>query len=500
MMFDLPPGFDDVAPGEGDQDDGQDGDQDGGDGLPSWVLDDVPPPEEPEPDDAPPPPPRKSGWTPRLVIDREFHPAAATGAETTPSPAEQKTKTKAKTKRRRTDWYRRVQVNKDGAARGNLANVVLALSEDPAWGGVLAYDEMEQTAYLRKPVPRHGEDPPANFAPRPITDEDVTEAQLWLQIAGLPGVAKDSVYQAVEKLARDSGHHPVREYLDSLAWDGTRRLDTWLARYLGADETPYTARIGRMFFIAMIARVKKPGCKADHMMVLEGLQGAMKSSACRIIGGDWFDDNIPDNLNGKDAKQYLRGKWLVEVAEMHAFTKAEAAQLKAFVTRQIENYRPPYGRREVHEPRQCIFVGTTNKEAYLRDETGGRRFWPVRIGEIAIDALARDRDQLFAEAVQAFDAGETWWPDKDFEAEHIAPQQELRYESDAWEPMIAEWLEGRSQTTVGDVAIGALAFERAKIGTVDQRRITAILGRLGWTRGTRGGAGGSRLWVREASQ
>ena len=402
--------------------------------------------------------------------------------------------------RRGGDWYQRTLVNKEGVPRNNLANAVLALTEDPAWEGVLAFDEMQQTAYLRKPVPEHGKDAPANFSPRPVTDEDVTAAQLWLQIAGLPGMAKDAVYQAVEKIARDNGHHPVREYLDNLEWDGTKRLDTWLAKYLGADETPYTARIGRMFFIAMIARVKKPGCKADHMMILEGLQGIMKSSACRVIGGDWFDDNIPNDLNGKDAKQYLRGKWLVEVAEMHAFTKAEAAQLKAFVTRQIENYRPPYGRREVHEPRQCVFVGTTNQEAYLRDETGGRRFWPVWVREIAIDDLARDRDQLFAEAVQAFSAGEAWWPDKDFEAEHIAPEQEARYEADAWEPMIEEWLTYRNETTVGEVAMGALNFERPKLGTADQRRVTAILVRLEWTRSEKRGAGGARTWVRKASQ
>jgi predicted P-loop ATPase len=164
-------------------------------------------------------------------------------------------------------------------------------------------------------------------------------------------------------------------------------------------------------------------------------------------------------------------------------SKAEDAALKAFITRTTERYRPSYGRKEVIQPRQCIFIGSTNKAAYLRDETGGRRYWPVRVGSIDTDGLTRDRDQLLAEAVVLYRRGIQWWPDGAFEHEHIRPEQEARYEADAWQETVAGWIIDKSRVTVGEIARQALLIETQRIGTADVRRITSILECLQWRRG-----------------
>jgi predicted P-loop ATPase len=268
--------------------------------------------------------------------------------------------------------------------------------------------------------------------------------------------------------------------------------------YFGAGDTDYARAIGSMFLVSMVARIFDSGCKADHLPVIEGPQGILKSAACRVLGGEWFSDNLPDIITGKDASQHLRGKWLIEVSEMHAMSRAEAAQLKAFITRTTERYRPSYGRKEVIEPRQCVFVGTTNRDIYLRDETGGRRFWPIKVGTINIDKLESDRDQLFAEAVVRYREGASWWPEKDFERSQIMPQQAQRYEPDAWEENIGAYIQTRSKVTIGEVAREALHIDLPRIGTAEQRRIAAALEQLGWERLPKD-SDGKRWWAKRGA-
>jgi predicted P-loop ATPase len=378
-------------------------------------------------------------------------------------------------------WLGSAQTDRQSEPRPNLFNVMLALRDDPRFAELFAYDEMLRVSILMQPIGRVI-DANDHFRARPIRDADVGALQEMLQHSGLERIGRDTVHQAVDLRASERAFHPVRDYLGSITWDRVPRISVWLSEYLGAENTEYHATIGGMFLIMMVARIFDPGCKADYMLILEGPQGALKSSACRILGGEWFSDALPDvRSSGKDVAQHLNGKWLIEVAEMSALDKAEASALKAFITRDTERYRPSYGRNEVIEPRQCIFVGTTNETVYLRDKTGGRRFWPVRVGTVKIEALVRDRDQLFAEAVALYQAQTKWWPDAAFERTVIVPEQDARYETDAWEEVIRDYLAQRSKTTVLDIARVALSFTPDRIGTADQRRITAALRRLSWS-------------------
>jgi len=394
------------------------------------------------------------------------------------------------------EWLLLCQKSTNGNPIPNVHNALVGLRRDKKLSTILAYDQMRRTALLVKPAPDATGQTEQSDLPRPVRDTDITNIQEYLQESGLVRLSKDVTHQAVEKRAEEESFHPVKDYLIDLQWDGQKRAGGWLNAYLGVAHSEYTAAIGQMFLISMVARIFEPGCKADYMLVLEGPQGIGKSSACRILAGEFFSDALPDlKSGGKDISQHLNGKWLIEVAEMSALDKAEAAALKAFITRSIEQYRPSYARKEVWEARQCVFIGTTNKTAYLRDETGGRRFWPVLCGVVDLEALKRDRDQLFAEAISLYRSKAAWWPTSDFEAKHIRPHQERRYEEDAWEQAIISWLPNVSKTTILEIARQALSLETARLGTAEQRRISAVLERSQWVRGPRG-RNGERYWVK----
>lgn len=375
-------------------------------------------------------------------------------------------------------WLEQCQTTVTGEPRNNVFNAMVALRKDLRLAGLFAYNEMTRETQLMRPIP--GPHPQIVEKPRPIADNDETVLLELLQRAGLENMTLSTVHAAINARAAEHSYHPVKDYLGGLRWDGKPRLGTWVSDYLGTLPTSYHEAVGSMFLIAMVARIYRPGCKMDYVPILEGVQGAWKSTACKILAGEeYFGDHVPA-IESKDAMQYLRGKWLVELAELSATSKADAEALKSFITRSVEKYRPSYGRREAIEPRQCVFVGTTNKAEYLRDETGARRFWPIAVGKIDLDALARDRDQLFAEAVHRYQAGEGWWPSTEFEREHITNEQEARYESDAWESPIATYIGSLARTTILDVAREALHIETGKIGVAEQRRIGASLKKLGW--------------------
>ena len=375
------------------------------------------------------------------------------------------------------DWRELCQKNEKKKLLPNSSNALIALKHDPAIRDCFAVDEMLRTVVVTHEIGQ------IDTCRRWLTDVDVMKLHTWMQQNGFPGMGLETVRIAVQQRAEECAFHPVREYLRSLVWDEQPRIGVWLTRYMGAPLNPYTMHIGRMTMVQMVARIGEPGCQADHMLVLEGPQGVLKSSACRVLGGEWYSDHLPEITHQREASQHLRGKWIIEVSEMHAMNRAEATMLKSFITRTVERYRPYWGRNEVHEPRQCVFVGTTNQDTYLRDPTGGRRFWPVKTAVdagIDLDALAADRDQLFAEAVQAYRNGDQWWPDQQFEREFIQDEQKARYDGDIWEAKITEYVSSRTKVTTAEIAKECLSIETGHQNTSHDIRIANILKELGW--------------------
>jgi len=210
---------------------------------------------------------------------------------------------------------------------------------------------------------------------------------------------KDPTRDAAETLAIGNRFHPIRDYLTGLRWDGASRLDGWMTEYLGADATPLNAAIGRIVLIAAVRRVREPGAKFDSILVLEGEQGVGKSSAIKILAGpeNFSDQNIL-TLDPKAQMELLEGVWIYELCGLEGLSRAETSKVKAFASRSADHSRPAYARFKESRPRQTIFIGTANDDKYLRDMTGNRRFWPVKVGKIDLEALQRDHDQLFAEA------------------------------------------------------------------------------------------------------
>lgn len=216
------------------------------------------------------------------------------------------------------------------------------------------------------------------------------------------------------------------------------------------------------------------------MLVLEGRQGAGKSQALAVLGGPWFSDEMA-TLGSKDAAMLARAGWIIEVAELDALGRSEATAIKSFLSRSVDRYRPPYGRLVVEQPRQCILIGTTNSQAYLKDETGGRRFWPVRVGTISLERLRNARDQLFAEAVARFRAGEPWWLIDRALVEAASHEQAARFTEDPWRATIEELVDLKADVSV-DECLTAIGFEMSRRDQSAQNRVARILIAMGFER------------------
>ena len=354
-------------------------------------------------------------------------------------------------------WMQGLVVSSD--REGNIkplpvgANVAVILTNHPEWAGSLAFNELTHNIDIVAPIPVR-------------SDKDLSvPVANWLSHSKFRMHMKSAaVAEQLLEVAKLQRYDPLKEYLHSLQWDGKKRLNTWLQKFLGVHDNALTSAIGRKWAISAVARALRPGCKVDSVLILKGGQGVGKSRVLRALGGAWFSDTKLD-VTSKDAHMVAATTWIIEMPELTTMRGRDAETLKGFFSQPDATIRLPYGRVIETIQRRCVFVGSTNEDTFLFDLTGGRRYWPVEVGaKIDVEGVKEIRDQLWAEAVAAFEAGESWWLDDEME---IAAAHHVRDFSEA--PLLvnvlAAWHEKRKDrslvVTAEDVAkdIGYMATE-----------------------------------------
>ena len=390
--------------------------------------------------------------------------------------------------------------------------VIAALESAPELQGVVAYDELRNTVVCRRAFPW------PYSKPGEIRGADALLLGKWLTDTwGLPSISKASLDEGIQTVAHSQRYHPVREWLGGIVWDKKPRIDRWLMHALG--ETPatvpaalaeYLGLVGRYWVMGMVWRVMEPGCKFDYCPVLEGSGGLRKSTLVEVLAGSEYYSDTPFEVGrGKEGPEQVQGCWLYEIAELTHFSKAEVGAIKAFISSKVDRYRVAYGSTVEAFPRQCVLVGTTNEDTYLRDRTGNRRFWPVPVrNQINTEFVAKYREKLLAEAYELYLQGASYTPSADEEKRLFHPMQESRLVETAVESELLAVLTRKPvaaatgplgfvhcEATFVTIAqlVQALGMDAAKAPPGLQGQITAWLKHEGWERVKRQ-VNGVRAW------
>jgi len=311
------------------------------------------------------------------------------------------------------------------------------------------------------------------------------EAQLRNYLSINYGIENQNRLQDVlVQIFYQSSYHPIKEYLSKLQWDGKQRLESVFIDYLGAEDNKYARTVTRKILVAAVARIFEPGKKFDYALILVGKQSINKSFLLRKLGKDWFNESI-NTFNGDEALMKLRGSWICELAELTAFSNSDLEQTKAFISAQVDIYRPKYEKFVKRFPRQCVFFGTTNNMEFLKDPTGSRRFWPLLV---KIENQKKDPhteftdeivDQIWAEAVQFYKNGEQLYlDDKDVEREALL-LQEFHSEDNGLTGIIEEFIKTREKVCSRQIWYECLKHKKEPTAK-DIRYINEILRKIGW--------------------
>lgn len=379
----------------------------------------------------------------------------------------------------REGWEDKLARTESGTVRTTYYNVATALSESPDWSGTIGWNErFHRVEWLRSPGLGGFETADSDS---PFLDEHALVAAEWLNARGM-SPSRGGILDAVTDVAHRNTFDPVRNVLGELSWDGVERIQHMFPAYFGASASKgeLLAELARRWMIAAVARVYEPGCKADNILVLEGPQGTYKSTALEVLGLGYTRE-VRVRLDDKDASDALHaGCWIAVLTELDAFKRTRGVEApKAFLSALEDHYRRAYARMTQTHKRSVVFAATTNEEIYLNDPTGNRRFWPVACGDIQIDALRRDVEQLWAEARQYYLDGEQWHLDKAW-LPMTQDEQAQRVLNDSWEEIIDTHCRGRDFVTLRGVLDNALQLEPVNHSLHNQNRVQAHLRRLGY--------------------
>lgn len=378
------------------------------------------------------------------------------------------------------DWESQMLRTPKGGYKRAYHNTAVFVRHYPTYRGKWSVDQMTEQPWF-------------DGAPMPPTKVHDIRSDIEQQLGFTPSVA--DVEAAIAAAVQDRPFHPIQQYLRSLDWDGTPRLHAMARDYLGSD-AEHHAEMVRRFMISAAARVLWPGCKVDTALMLIGAQGIRKSTFFKVLGGTWHADSFIDITN-KDGTLALHSAWIYELAELENVVTGRAeSRLKAWMTSTHDTFRIPYGKAVVSKPRAVVVCGTTNREQFLTDDTGSRRFWIVPVRQrIPTTLLEQMRDQLWAEAVAAAEAGEQWWLSDEMAA--VVEQANVEHhEDDPWIGPVAQWIASPSvrEVTTSELLTHALKLEVPRQDRAAQMRVGRVLKKLGWDRQKRR-TGSATTWV-----